>query len=615
MPNKIENRYKQLSYDKSEICELVRRQEQQYISSGNDLISKYVSFDLWENNNKIEAYLNSKNTSGDKDSLGRDKPFFNIVRAARNIWYRATDLDRKNFVIKSPHSKDFIASFLATAKLHEYMNRENFGQFLNDWGLSLATYGSSVLKFIQQGDRLHTMVIPWNRLIIDPIDFNKAPVIEILELTESELRKNKYYNPDIVDSLCEATHSRELMDKTKKDTRNNYFRLYEIHGEMPLSYLTGNEEDENNFVQQMHVISFVAGKNSGEFDDYTLVSGREAKSPYMITHLMKEDGRATGMGAVESLFEEQWMVNHSQKLIKDQLDLASKLIFQTSDGNFVGQNALTAIQTGDIMIHAVNEPLTQLQNNSHDIGSIQSFGNQWKVLGNEITGISESMLGNNPPSGTAWRQTEALLQESHSLFQLMTQNKGLYAEQMLRDFIIPYIKTQLDTTDEVRVVLSDYGIDKINALHIKAEVARINNKIVKDTLLSGQPVVGQDLNALEAMVQGKMNEQGGNRFLSPSDLPDVTWKEVFKDFEWEAECEITGENNDKQAALTTLNTTLQLVLSKQGAPFTPTEQLIFNKILNLTGEVSVSELEAIKSSSQTSPQSPATAPIAPPVGA
>ena len=70
---------------------------------------------------------------------------------------------------------------------------------------------------------------------------------------------------------------------------------------------------------------------------------------------------------------------HSQKLIKDQLDLASKLIFQTSDGNFAGRNALTAIESGDILIHAINEPITQANNASHDITSLQNFGTSGKL--------------------------------------------------------------------------------------------------------------------------------------------------------------------------------------------------------------------------------------------
>jgi len=152
----------------------------------------------------------------------------------------------------------------------------------------------------------------------------------------------------------------------------------------------------------------------------------------MITHLIEEDNRSQAIGAVEHLFEAQWMNNHTAKGIKDHLDLASKLIFQTADETFVGQNAIQAIETGDILVHAPNEPLTQLNNSSHDITQMQNYGQMWKSLGNEITGISEAMMGSTPKSGTAWRQTEAILSESHDLFELMTENKGLHIEEMMR---------------------------------------------------------------------------------------------------------------------------------------------------------------------------------------
>ncbi len=170
----------------------------------------------------------------------------------------------------------------------------------------------------------------------------------------------------MVKFLLDALTTRKTTDGQQQDNNADYIELYEVHGEFPLSYLTGKEKDANEFVQQMHVISYV-GDGKGEFDDFTLVSGREKKNPYMITHLIEEDGRVMGIGAVEHLFEAQWMVNHSVKAIKDQLDLASKLIFQTSDPAFVGQNVLEAIESGDILIHSANQPLTQIANNSHDI--------------------------------------------------------------------------------------------------------------------------------------------------------------------------------------------------------------------------------------------------------
>ena len=199
--------------EQNPIGAFVRKQEQQYTSGTTTLISKYVNFDLYNNINKIDAYLNSKHVSGDTDSLGRKKPFFNIVTAAVNIWYRATDIDRKNIKVRATKSQDAIAAFTATIYLQDWMRKENFGMFLNDWGRSLARYGSSVVKFVKKDGELHANVIPWNRLIIDAINFEQNPIIEVLELTEDQLRQNKSYNQGMVDKLCDSLNARILMDR------------------------------------------------------------------------------------------------------------------------------------------------------------------------------------------------------------------------------------------------------------------------------------------------------------------------------------------------------------------------------------------------------------------
>src|ERR1035437_7436637 len=180
--------------NENEICSLVRKNEQLYIL-GNTKLSKYVSFSLADNLDKIDAYINSKHISGDKDSLNRDKPFFNICTAAVNVWYRATDIDRKDIRIKADKSSykvtegnntirvpGTVLSLLASIHLKDWMKKSNFGTVLNDWGIALARYGSSVVKFIEKDGELISQVIPWNRLIVDPIDFDNDAVIEILEL-------------------------------------------------------------------------------------------------------------------------------------------------------------------------------------------------------------------------------------------------------------------------------------------------------------------------------------------------------------------------------------------------------------------------------------------------
>ena len=572
---------------------LVRQMEEDD-QRGETNISKYVTFSLRENLEKIDAYLNSKHISGDTDSEGREKPFFNIVTAAVNIWFRATDLDRKNVRIKPTKEEHQGIAFVATILLQEWMRRETFGRFLNDWGLSLARYGSSILKFIEK-DGLTCEVMPWARMIVDPIDFENNAKIEKLWLTPSQLLKRKGYNKEMVRQLLDDLSIRETSIGQKKDNKAEYIEIYEVHGELPLSYLTGRDKDEDTYIQQMHVISYLANSNKGKgYDDYTLYAGKESKDPYMITHLIQEDGRTQAIGAVEHLFEAQWMMNHTSKQIKDQLDLASKLIFQTSDGNFVGQNALTSIETGDILIHNVNQPLTELNNTGHDITSLQAYAAQWKALGNEITGASESMMGQNPPSGQAWRLTQALLQESHSLFEIMTENKGLAIEQMMTKYVIPYLKKKMDTSDEISALLEAHQITQLDSAYVPNEARRqIINK-VKKSILSGEIVDPSQMAILEqetaSQLQGQLNKMGNQRFIKPSEVSDKTWKDSLKDLEWEVEIEVTGEQTDKQALITTLTTILQSIASNPAMLSDPNVKMVFNKILTETAAINPIEL-------------------------
>ena len=575
---------------------LVREAEQNF-TFGNVQVSKYVSESFFEDINKIDAYLASRHTTGDKDSMDRDKPFFNICLATRNIWFRATDIDRKHIRMKASKSKDFLASFLATVKLQEYLRRTNFGKFLNDWGLVLASYNSAVCKFVEKDGELNQVVVPWQRMIIDPIDFYNNPKIEILELTETQLRKNKAYDQEMVDNLCQTLAARETIDDTKKDNKADYIKLYEVHGELPLSYLTGKDKDKDEYVQQMHVISFVAGKGGGTFDDFTLYSGREKNDPYVLTSLIPNtDGSVSLNGAVKVLFESQWMVNHTAKQIKDYLDLASKLIYQTSDGNFIGQNALSSIEDGQILIYnADKDPngIRQIVNSTNDITSLQNYGQQWQTLAQQISSTPDIMQGENMPSGTAFRQAAIIQQESHSNFKVMVQNKGLAIEEMMRKFIIPHLKKQLDTSDEVSAVLEDFDIKRIDSIYIPNEtIKRFNQKAV-EAVLNDEEL--PDIQQEEMGVRQELGVLGNQRFFKPSEITDKTWKEIFKDFEWNADVEITDETIDKEPVLTTLSSVLQTISANPMILKDPNVKLVFNKILEETGRISPVELSTSSS--------------------
>lgn len=569
---------------------IVRKAEDNYVDS-TVRIGDHVDFSMHETIERIIAYLNSKHISGDQDSLGREKPFFNIVIAIVNIWYRATDVSRKDIIIRPDKVSNTIPTLFATALLQDWMRREEFGTFLNQWGRVLAQFGSAVVKFVKRDGRLVPSVIPWNRMICDQMDFYAQPRIERLYRTPAQLRKESLFDQKAVEALISSIGTRKSLGGDSKDLKDEFIELYEVHDDLPIAYLkddllTASEHEEKTYTQQIHVLSFVKNKD-GKYDDFTLYKGREERDPYVLTHLIEEEGRTLSIGAVEASFDAQWMQNHTQKNLKDTLDLSSKLIFQTADQNFIGRNVLSSIETGDIMVHAANSPLTQINTGKADITALQNFSSQWRVLSQEITATPEAARGITPPSGTPYSTTAALLDQSNSLFKIMTENKGLALEKMLREFIIPYLKTKMDNQDEVLALMRDLDLKKLDAMYIPNEAVRRYNARAAEDIIGRREPLPFDERQMQSQIRQELSVLGNQRFLSPG---EVNWKEALKDLEWEVEVGVTNEPSDKQALLQTLSTVLQTLATNPNILQDPNAKLLFTRVLNYAGVMSPAEI-------------------------
>lgn len=570
------------------ICELVRDMETNY-RTGTVKIGDYVDHSMHETVEQIIAYLNSKHINGLKDSLGREKPFPNISISTANVWEWATDIDRKNMRISHTKSGNLILAFVAQVLLNRWMIKSDFGTYLNQWGKTLARFGSAVTKVIKKDGELNVQVIPWNRIICDPVSFESMPVIEKIYYTPAQLLMKKEFDKEKVKELIEKTTSvRENISGEGIDNQDNFIEVYEIHGEMPLSYLTDDDKDKDTYREQMHVVSFVLGDDN-EYSDFTLYKGKEEKSPYQLDHLREEEGRTLGVGAVELMFEVQWMMNHTAKEMKDYLDMASRMIFQTADSAYLGRNVMS-VEVGNILIHSPNNPLTPINVSAVNISALQSFAAQFQTLGRELSGTPDAYRGNPQPSGTSGVLYAQQIQQAGSNFRLMTQNKGLALEKLLREHIIPFLKTQMDTSEEITAILDDQNITQLDSLVVPREaIKRYNSKVVNDVLNDRIPspyVQG----AMEAEVKKEFDLLGKQRFFKPDEIETTTWKEVLKDFEWEVSVDITDEMKNKQELGTILTSVFQTLASLGGQPMSPDMKLVFDKIMNNTGVISSLEL-------------------------
>lgn len=613
------------------VGEIVRKAESDW-RTGTVTKSKHVKFNPLETLNKIDAYLNSTHTTGQYDSRSRKKPFFNIVTAQANIWQRATDIDTNKIKFRGDNSKSWLNAIIAKIFVRKWMRKERFPQFLNDWGRVLSRYGSAVVEGIENSSGLHLSVLGWFTIIIDARQFGPNPKIKVLELTEAQLLERvttMKYNKDAVDSLIKegAENTRHIMEGAQTDTKPGYYRLYEVHMTLSREILKKARKqdtidaDKYEFFPQVHVISMIGKKDTSgkdEWKDFTIYAGIEKEGVHKITHLIEEDDRSIAVGAVENAFTAQWMVNESVKAEKDAIEIGSRLAMQTADESLTGQNVLDDFMSGDIFVHRPNMPLAKVDLAKPDIQSISGQREAWRGLAREINGISEAMLGIAPKSGTPASQTIAILRENYSLFELMTENKGLAVIDFFRDWILPYIKTKLlNNTDEIGEELENEDIERIDAVFLKdAAIKKANRQMFDeinknlDRIAAGKSIEPIDMGGMMQANLDQMQESlklmGNTRYFKPSEITNAMWAEQLKDFGWDMEIDVTGEESDIQEAYAAMTDALSLVMN----PAYETNEdakMIVRKMLALKGAVSPTQL-----SHRASPALPQTVPSARP---
>jgi hypothetical protein len=244
---------------------------------------------------------------------------------------------------------------------------------------------------------------------------------------------------------------------------------------------------------------------------------------------------------------------------------------------------------------------------------------QWQIQAKEIVSTPDAIAGNAQPSGTPFRAIAVENQEAHSLFEVMKRSKKRDLEEIMRRFVIPYVKKQMDTSKEIAALLQTQDITTIDQMYVPNEAIRRDNEQVKKTILSnidkeiGDPTgIAQNLDRNQVEQDIRKNELaplGNQRFIKPADIPDTTWKDVLEDFEWDVDVDIEDKETDDQLVAQNLTDFFKILIDPNAQAFlnTPKGKLLFNKILDKTNAISPLELAQL-------PDAPAPMQPAPSVG-
>lgn len=521
----------------------------------------------------IEFYTNSRYLNGNKDELGRDKPFYNIVNGMCDVENAATDIDTKDCVWTADDGQHYAEAFLLTKDIQQWMKRSNFAKTLNDMRDTRTRYGSLLVKKVEEtgadGEKVLSIQVPeWKNVITDQVNILGRPIIECHYMTPIEImRKNKVW-----ENIKEALNNSPGIGYTVS------VPVYEIHGWFPLSFYrqiehqksdkknpyVATDVDKETFTYQLY---YMAGQRqySNLVSQIDLASQinlgklvplyweNNAEQCYKYLSRKRRAGRAFGIGVVEEGEEAQVWSNDAVIKQFRAMEYTTKVVGQSASKKLKGRNMLNEVEDGQILEHEDNKPITTLALlPSGGLQQYQALLGQWFNQFERATSAYSAQRGESPSSRTAAKLQAAVLQQSGSVMQTIQEEFGIFLTEVLTEWVMPWLGKQLNAA---HILAHEFSLDELKQIDRNFSI-HTANAMAKDAILSGRIVSAKDYEKFMQSADEMIKQTKATRFL---DLPDNYYKKAIA----HGSFNITGEAKDKQGAIDSL---LGIMKIYQGDP-------------------------------------------------
>lgn len=524
----------------------------------------------------IEFYSNSRYVNGQKDELGREKPFFNILNAICDTENTAKDLDTKDISITSDDGNHYLESWLLSKDIQVWMKEADFDKTLNDMRDMHTRYGSLLVKkcmeYDRDGKKILTLELPeWKNTLTDQVDIIQGAIVETHWMTANEIsKKTEWSNLDLI------------LEKLKGKGASKRIPIYEIRGEFSRATFkdcNGDKISTKDFKEFSYQLYYIAG-NPVESGQPNFIEGLipvywedDTERIYKYLARKPKAGRSFGVGVMEEGEEAQVWTNDTVLKQARAMEYTTKVIGQSSSKKLKGRNLLVETDDGTILETEDNKPITTL--NLLPSGGLQQYNNlitQWYDQLQKTTSAYSAQRGETPPSGTPFRLQATMLQQSSSVFKSLQQEMGIFITEIFEDWIMPYLATKL--TKE-HILAYDFSPQELKEIDKKFSIKMANEK-AKEKILNGDMVSGEEYQSYMDGYDQFIKETKSQRFIEIS-------KNFYKDLDAKVTVNITGEQRNKAATLESLNNILITVAKNPEITQDPVLSQVLTKIIELSG--------------------------------
>jgi len=516
---------------------------------GQVQISPGYYFSQYKTIKRISLYLNGKYASGNIDSQGNYKYWYDIITPRINSEIKNIDFDTKDIKLESDSEKDNLALILANARLKQWLREKDQSEALNDSVEDGSAWGNVVWKKVKDGyeqmDLINFFVINQTARTLED-----SPVIERHILTQSQLRAKKgIWNDEAVENViksCSDFGFSSTEDGVKQDNKKTpYYEIYERNGEISeaeLGEAQGKSFDYNKDDKYILAKVILAGIKQGTTDkkgeQFVLFAEEISEMPYKEYHRGKYQGRWLRQGITEILFDIQTRANETGNQIARALEYGAKQVYQSPD-ELIYKNLLTDLKRGDIIR---TSQLNRVDMKMDDINNYVSEWNMLMTLADKLCNSFEVVTGENSPAGTPFRLAAQQNQNANKLFDFFREKLGIAIKGVFQDWVMPELLKDLKRKDILKITGDPDYLKRINEVAVSAWY--LNNQLAFGPHTADQAQMLKD---------AKMQE-----LMSKEEIAVKMNKELWENFKPRVSVVIVGENTNMVEDLQTLGTFIQM---------------------------------------------------------
>jgi hypothetical protein len=277
------------------------------------------------------------------------------------------------------------------------------------------------------------------------------------------------------------------------------------------------------------------------------------------------------MGGAEELFEPQVWINYDVIRMKGLLDAAAKVIYKTTDAAFANRNKTSDLDNGEILVMAPDTDIEQINTQPVNIVVFENAIKDWEAHAQQTGAASDTILGEQPTSGTPFKLQELVTQEAHSLHEYRKGKLAIFFDELFHDWFLPDIATDVTADHEF---LSSLDLDELQTVADNV-VTQESNNYAKEMVLRGEDYDPQKVQAYGQQVRSE--------FMKSSKKFIQILKTDLKGVPLSVQVNIAGKEKDLSGLTDKLVNVFRQIIAAPGILDDPRMAKIFNQILESSG--------------------------------